>query len=184
MKKEKEIPQILPGERTQEPRSVDRRSLLGYLTGAIAAGVTSVLGVTIGRYTIEPAFWPAATSEWSNAGLLEEIPDNKPVKRSLVVSQQAGWGRVNSQKLVWIVRKNGDLTVFSAVCPHLGCTINEAVNGFICPCHGSAWNSQGQKIGGPAPRNLDVLEHRTNGAILEIKYQTFKQGLANQEVVG
>ena len=172
-----------PAENLTGPPSMERRSLLGCLIGAIAASIASVLGITVGRFTIAPAILRSGTTEWANAGLLDEIPENKPVKRSLVVSQEAGWGRVNSQKLVWIIRNGNNLTVFSAVCPHLGCTINEAVEGFICPCHGSAWNAQGKKIGGPAPRNLDVLEHRTNGAILEVRYQVFRQGAASKEVV-
>lgn len=171
------------GSDLERPRSIERRSLLGYMIGMIATSIASVLGITIVRYSVGPALSPSGTSAWTNAGLLDEIPEDKPIKRSLVISQEAGWGRVNSQRLVWVIRKGNELTVFSAVCPHLGCTINEAVDGFICPCHGSAWNALGKKIGGPAPRNLDVLEHRRNGDILEVRYQSFKQGIAGQEVV-
>ena len=167
----------------ERPRSFERRDLLSYMIGIIASSIASVLGITIVRYTIGPAFSSSGVSGWTNAGLLEDIPEHKPLKRSLVVSQEAGWGRVNLQKLVWIIRSGNDFTVFSAVCPHLGCTINEAAEGFICPCHGSAWDAQGKKIGGPAPRNLDVLEHRRNGDILEVRYQSFKQGVPGQEVV-
>lgn len=173
---------ILGGD-LERPRSIERRSFLGYMIAMIATGIASVLGVTIVRYTVGPALSPSRTSDWTNAGLLDEIPEDKPIKRSVVISQEAGWGRMNSQRLVWIIRKGHDLTVFSAVCSHLGCTINEAVDGFICPCHGSAWNALGKKIGGPAPRNLDVLEHRRNGDILEVRYQSFKQGIAGQEAV-
>jgi Rieske Fe-S protein len=153
------------------------------MIAVMTAGIASVLGITIVRYAVGPALSPSGTSGWSSAGLLDDIPEDKPIKRSLVISQEAGWGRINSQKLVWIIRKGNDLTVFSAVCPHLGCTINEATEGFVCPCHGSAWNAQGKKIGGPAPRNLDALEHRSNGNILEVKYRQFKQGVTVQEVV-
>ncbi len=173
----------MPGDDLEGPRSLERRSLLGYMIGMIATGMASVLGITIARYAIAPALSTSRSAGWINAGLLEEIPENRPIKRSLVVSQEAGWGRVNSQRLVWIIRKDNELTVFSAICPHLGCTVNETAEGFICPCHGSAWNAQGKKIGGPASRNLDLLEHRTQGDILEIRYQIFRQGVAGQEVV-
>ena len=173
----------ISGDDLERPRSTERRSFLGYAIALISTSIASVLGITIGRYTIGPAFSSSGTSEWTNAGLLEEIPEDKPTKRSLVISQDAGWGRMNTQKLIWIIRKGNDLTVFSAVCPHLGCTINEAADGFICPCHGSAWNAKGEKVGGPAPRNLDVLEYRRNGDILEVRYRSFKQGVASQEVV-
>lgn len=164
--------------------AVERRSFLGVVIGLIASGITAVLGVTIGRYTIGPALSLANTSEWTDVGLLEEIPEGKPTKRSVVVSQDAGWGRFNSQQLVWVVKGAEDITVFSAVCPHLGCTINEAADGFICPCHGSAWSFEGHRLGGPAPRDVDILEHRVEGELLRVKYQYFKQGIAEKEEVG
>ncbi len=168
----------------EAPASAKRRSFLGVVIGLIWSAVTATLGVTIGRYSIAPALSSTGTSEWADVGLLDEIPEGKPVKRSVVVSQNAGWGRFNSQRLVWVTRKGEQITVFSAACPHLGCTINEAANGFICPCHGSAWNADGEKLGGPTPRGMDVLEHRVEGDMLKVKYQYFKQGAAQKEQVG
>src|SRR5581483_6059898 len=121
--------------------SSERRSFLGYMIGLIVSGITAVLGVTIGRYSITPALSPAGKSEWTDAGLVEDIPEGKPVKRNVVVSRTAGWAQFNSQQLVWVTKKGENVTVFSAICPHLGCTINEAAKGFICACHGSAWNA-------------------------------------------
>ena len=107
-----------------EPESPSRRSFLGAVTTLIGAAITAVLGGTIGRYAIAPALSTSDASEWTDVGLLEEIPDGRPVKRSVVVSQDSGWGRFNSQRLVWVIRKGPQITVFSASCPHLGCTIN------------------------------------------------------------
>jgi cytochrome b6-f complex iron-sulfur subunit len=43
------------------------------------------------------------------------------------------------------------------VCTHLGCLYNwnDQEVKFICPCHGSQFQSDGEYIQGPAPRNLD-----------------------------
>jgi Rieske Fe-S protein len=39
----------------------------------------------------------------------------------------------------------------SAVCTHLGCTVNhEEGHGFACPCHGSRFDEAGQVTRGPA----------------------------------
>jgi Rieske Fe-S protein len=81
---------------------------------------------------------------------------------------------------VWIVKKGDQVTVFSSVCPHLGCTINEKPNGFGCVCHNSSWRLTGETSGGPAPRGMDSLEHKVEEGILKVKYQTFKQGLAEK----
>ncbi|MCI0485229.1 MAG: ubiquinol-cytochrome c reductase iron-sulfur subunit [Blastocatellia bacterium] len=161
---------------TTESLPEDRRSFLGIVIGLIASSITVVLGSIIGRYTIAPALSAAGQPEWADAGLLDEIPEGEPVKRNVVVSQEAGWGRFNSQQLVWVLKQGNDITVFSAVCPHLGCSINHAQKGFICPCHGSAWDAEGKKLGGPAPRGMDVLEHRVEGGLLKVRYQYFQQG--------
>ena len=160
-----------------------RRSFLGYVIGLIVSGVAAVMGITIGRYSIAPALSPAGKSEWTDVGLVEDISEGKPVKRSVVVSRTAGWAQFNSQQLVWVTKRAEGITVFSAICPHLGCTINEAAKGFVCACHGSAWNAEGEKIAGPTPRNMDTLESRTEGDLLKVKYQYFKQGLPQKEEI-
>jgi len=166
-----------------ETESPERRSFLGAVTTLIGAAITTVLGGTIGRYAIAPALSTSDASEWTDVGLLEEIPNGGPVKRSVVVSQDSGWGRFNSQRLVWVIRKGPQITVFSASCPHLGCTINEAATGFICPCHGSAWGPNGEKAGGPTPRGMDSLDYRVDGGLLKVRYQYFKEGVTVKEPV-
>jgi cytochrome b6-f complex iron-sulfur subunit len=48
----------------------------------------------------------------------------------------------------------------NAVCTHLGCVVpwNASENKFICPCHGSQYNSEGKVVRGPAPLSL-ALAH-------------------------
>jgi len=43
------------------------------------------------------------------------------------------------------------------VCPHLGCLYswNDQEIKFICPCHGSQYENDGDYISGPSPRSLD-----------------------------
>lgn len=49
------------------------------------------------------------------------------------------------------------LTALWQTCPHLGCRVPECVTSqwFECPCHGSQYNRNGEKKGGPAPRGMD-----------------------------
>lgn len=59
-----------------------------------------------------------------------------------------------------------DMTVASyginAVCTHLGCVVpwNAGENKFMCPCHGSQYDSTGKVVRGPAPLSL-ALAHAT-----------------------
>lgn len=49
------------------------------------------------------------------------------------------------------------LVAIYQTCVHLGCRVPwcSPSQGFECPCHGSKYNSVGEYIAGPAPRNLD-----------------------------
>ena len=122
---------------------------LDLLTGLIGASISGLLGITLGRFSIAPALSAAGASEWVDVAPIEEIPEGKPTNRSVVVSQNAGWGHFSSDQSVWVVKKGEQLTVFSSVCPHLGCTINENASGFGCVCHNSAWNGEGEKLTRP-----------------------------------
>jgi cytochrome b6-f complex iron-sulfur subunit len=47
----------------------------------------------------------------------------------------------------------------NAICTHLGCVVpwNASENKFVCPCHGSQYNSQGKVVRGPAPLSLALV---------------------------
>jgi len=54
----------------------------------------------------------------------------------------------------------GELFVFSATCPHLGCVVqwNGDEKTFDCPCHGSRFSKEGKVINGPAISNLKQIQ--------------------------
>jgi cytochrome b6-f complex iron-sulfur subunit len=62
----------------------------------------------------------------------------------------------NADRRVFVVREDESFHVISAVCTHLGCTVQWKADGrrFDCPCHGSRFKEDGTVIGGPAPRPL------------------------------
>jgi Rieske Fe-S protein len=48
-----------------------------------------------------------------------------------------------------------DFIALTAVCTHQSCTITGFDNQvYVCPCHGSRYNTSGQVLSGPAPRAL------------------------------
>lgn len=56
------------------------------------------------------------------------------------------------KKLAACRHENGELSVVSAVCPHMQCIVNwnGAEKTWDCPCHGSRFTAQGKVIEGPA----------------------------------
>ena len=59
-------------------------------------------------------------------------------------------------KRLFVVREDDRFHVLSAVCTHLGCTVqwNQEKREFACPCHGSHFDADGSVLSGPAPRAL------------------------------
>jgi len=55
---------------------------------------------------------------------------------------------------VFLVRQGNTFRCLSAICTHLGCTVNRAEQGYHCPCHGSLFDDQGKVESGPAPHPL------------------------------
>lgn len=55
---------------------------------------------------------------------------------------------------VFIETAAGKVRVQTAVCTHLGCTVNMVETGYQCPCHGSTYDKHGRNTGGPAPLPL------------------------------
>jgi menaquinol-cytochrome c reductase iron-sulfur subunit len=89
------------------------------------------------------------------------------VKLGLPVEFREGLRFLPGQRL-FVVRQGNRFHAISAVCTHLGCTVQAEINleasatsvearqvyRFVCPCHGSKYDGQGACTEGPAPRPL------------------------------
>ena len=60
---------------------------------------------------------------------------------------------------IYIIHSKEGFFSLGAVCTHLGCLTawKPELNMIACPCHGSKFNRDGQKIEGPAPKPLPWL---------------------------
>ena len=76
---------------------------------------------------------------------------------------QKGEGPANFPKVkLWLSHTDDGLSALYKVCPHLGCLYSwsDQDGKFICPCHGSQYELDGDYIQGPAPRSLDRFSIR------------------------
>lgn len=74
----------------------------------------------------------------------------------------------------WLSNLDQGAVAIYKVCTHLGCLYNwnDQENKFICPCHGSQFEKNGNYIAGPAPRSLDhfamqAVDPNTGAVIVE-----------------
>jgi cytochrome b6-f complex iron-sulfur subunit len=60
-------------------------------------------------------------------------------------------------------------TALTAICTHEACTITGFRSPtYVCPCHGSQFNTAGQVLSGPATRSLRTFPTQLTGTLLTI----------------
>jgi Rieske Fe-S protein len=56
-----------------------------------------------------------------------------------------------------LLHTEAGFSALSLVCTHLGCTLENGADGFVCPCHGSHFDKGGKVTHGPADKPLPAL---------------------------
>ena len=73
----------------------------------------------------------------------------------------------------FLVHNNDGLLALYTKCPHLGCTVPwvgppDSPQAFQCPCHGSMYDYNGVRTGGPAPRPMDLMAVTIEGDTVKV----------------
>jgi menaquinol-cytochrome c reductase iron-sulfur subunit len=175
------------GQPAVEPASPSRRSFMMVLAGAGAAIAGVLMSVPLLRFALYPLFARSAESAMSDLGPVDAFANlSAPLQKIIAISQRDGWRESVSEKPVYVVKDSqGQIKVFSTVCPHLGCEVpwNMERQQFFCPCHGSSFSADGARLGGPTPRGLDSLPSTVQDGHLMVQYQYYRQLTPNKEVV-
>lgn len=156
-----------------------RRRFFGWVISAVSGVIGAGLAIPLVGYVVSPAFKRRA-KPWVEVGALSELAVAQPKQLEYIQAIQDGWMTTKIHKAVWAVKHSeSDITVFSPICPHLGCGFHwdGAEQKFKCPCHGSVYDLSGKVLAGPAPRPLDVLPARLEDGRLLVIYKEFKAGL-------
>jgi Rieske Fe-S protein len=169
------------------PSNPPRRSFLAALLGAGSAGVGALLAVPVIRFVLHPILASTTEKSWSGVGTVDEfLASAAPVKKLVQFEQRDGWRRTVLEKPVYVVKDAaGQITVLSAVCPHLGCSLPwvEDQHHFICPCHKGTFDASGKLISGPPPRGMDSLPMKVEDGTVKVQYEFFRQLTSNKEVI-
>jgi menaquinol-cytochrome c reductase iron-sulfur subunit len=156
-----------------------RRRFLKRATGVLASLVCVVVGVPVIGILIGPAFRPGKPA-WTKVGNLKDLSTGKPTRLAFAVKTTSAYITETVLHDVWVIKQpSSEVTVFSPICPHLGCEYNwdPQSNHFECPCHGSVYGINGKVLGGPAPRPLDTLSAKVQAGNLYVEWEMFKVGI-------
>lgn len=149
----------------------------------MAAGLIGLgLAVPLVGYVISPALKRRVQS-WVDVAGADKLSPGEPMQLECVLTIKDGYIETTSHKAIWAVKQpDGQVTIFSPMCPHLGCGYHwdASESKFKCPCHGSVYDVTGKVLGGPAPRPLDHLPSKVEEGRLMVMYKEFKSGVSNQ----
>jgi len=165
-----------------------RRSFLGGLLGLGSFLVGALLSVPLIRFALFPLLRRTTDLKESSVGALTDFSSlTEPVMRTIQIEQVDGWRKAVSEKAVYVTRDNqGQLRALTSICPHLGCTVpwNKDKNQFACPCHGATFAADGTRVSGPSLRGMDTLETSVQDGQLLVRFQYFRQLVADKEIIG
>ncbi|MBU1451007.1 MAG: ubiquinol-cytochrome c reductase iron-sulfur subunit [Proteobacteria bacterium] len=135
------------------PPPPSRRGVLRLLYGATWLALVGAVGLGLGAVLRLVS---------SGGGPAQPGPVELGPAQGLDVGQASDHGPVA------LVRDQGGYFALSLVCPHLGCrpSWQQAQGRFLCPCHGSSFALDGQRLSGPAPKGLSHVALKITGGKL------------------
>jgi menaquinol-cytochrome c reductase iron-sulfur subunit len=183
-------------EEADEPARYPRSVFLEGATLGLGAVIGGIVTLPALGFMVLPAF-VGQEYEPVDIGPLENFPENSYITATFVYKK--GQGRLGRRTA--FIRNNGlvnevpSMTIISSRCVHMGCPTQPQgppggdptdiktssgpvslqpvqASGFGCPCHGGAYDDEGNRTAGPPVRALDRYEYsiRNGNLILGTPY--------------
>lgn len=178
-----ESPPAEPHESDAEPRPPRRALTLAVIAGSCA--IAAATAIPAAAFVAAPVSSKGAAGRWVRTLRLDQLVDGEPKRVAIVDDRRDAWTIERGVELgsVWVVKHGDKVTALSAVCPHLGCSVNVATEpggGFACPCHTSAFGPGGQRKSGPSPRDMDSLATRIEDGFVAVDFRRFRIGIPDK----
>lgn len=165
----------------QEPR----RGALRMMVGVGGALWTAALLVPAGLFVTSTGTSEGGKNRWIRVGRLADLAAGEPKRLQIVGDEKDAYTVTKDQTLgsVWLLREGDAVKAWSAVCPHLGCSIDLGADkkSFSCPCHTSRFAISGKAEAGPSPRDMDPLEARVVDGFVEVDFRRFRTGITERK---
>jgi menaquinol-cytochrome c reductase iron-sulfur subunit len=167
---------------SETPEAMRRRKFLMCACGVVAAPLAVAIGYPL-TASLVGTIYRQSKLRFAKAPGFAGAPQGQPIKLNFTDVETDAYMRTVTGEDVWVIKHgSAEATVFSPVCPHMGCRYNWHAESkqFLCPCHGSVFSLAGKVLGGPAPRSLDTLPHKIENGALYVQWEEFKTGLAKK----
>jgi menaquinol-cytochrome c reductase iron-sulfur subunit len=187
--------------KTHTPPATDGDDRRGFVKRVAAVVVGALCAIIPGgaalRVFLAPLFKRGGDAAFVPVATLDALPaDGVPRMFKIVSDRTDAWNHFAAEPIgtVFLRRtaeKPNEVIAFNAVCPHLGCMVGyqTAQDRFYCPCHQSAFKTDGALIPpSAAARGLDTLEVKLDpaaggdGARVLVKFENFRSGIHEKVV--
>lgn len=134
--------------------SSTRRRFVNWLLGTTLGGFAASVLYPVGRYLVPPEGGESSAASVTLPFPADEVRPNSG--RIFKMGNRPG---------IVIRTPGGELRAFTAVCTHLGCTVQyrEDLGHIWCACHNGHYDLNGINIAGPPPRPLDPFVLNVRG---------------------
>ncbi len=162
-----------------------RRDFFRIATIALGTIMGAVLAVPGVAYLVSPLRKRGRDQSFQTLTSLKQLEFGVP--RSFVIMQDRrdAWVTYPKEPVgsVWLIRQaegaDPPVIALSSECPHLGCAVNLAAGGkgFLCPCHTSAFDFEGNPQNQVPPRPMDRLDVELasgDDPVVRVKFQRFQ----------
>ena len=145
------LPTTCPGP-SSNAETLPRRSALRLFAASVLASMAAFL-YPVARYLVPPPEAAAETGE-ALAGITGELKPNS-----------GKTFRFGSKPALLVRLSSGEYKSMSAVCTHLGCTVQyrAETQQVWCACHNGCYDLNGKNVSGPPPRGLEAYEVHVRG---------------------
>lgn len=155
-------------EKSAPREATTRRSFYGSLIQLLGAVMAATAAIPAGLYLfVRPK--SSAGDDLVEIADLSEMVEGTPQEVVYYRTRVDGWKKTREKATTWVVKTGESSAVaFNPQCPHLGCIYHWEDEGraFTCPCHASAFSTEGTVVAGPAPRPLDRFVTKVEGGKL------------------
>jgi Rieske Fe-S protein len=169
-----------PTDGAEQPERFPRNKFLEGATLGLGAVIGGIVTLPVLGFAVLPGFTKQSASE-IDLGPIENFPEGQYIVATFTSEKDQG----PISRRTAFIRNNGSLrnkpsfTCISNRCVHLGCPVQAGgpvfddqtkevreaeltpalpAAGFICPCHGGAYDQEGNRTAGPPVRALNRYE--------------------------
>ena len=169
-KRKGEVSEQAPAGPLPEPPS-QRRT---FLKTVFLGGATLLTALFLSLFSVPLLSRPKRdlVPGWIESGTLPEIEMGKPFQVIYTIRRWEKGSIVSYPRRAYIVKRgSGELMAIDPTCTHLGCTCywDESIKMFLCPCHGGAFDFEGNVTLGPPPGPLARLEVKVEAGMLYLQ---------------